>query len=253
VDGSSAGEWLDLVADLMSAPLVRLPVERIAVQLTGTFDAVGCAFSSQQADGVLSGGIYPLDEQFGGHRAELEDWRSRNARRLHPVLLQYQATGYPTLVQVADVPERFADRRIRGAWREIAGPWGCPEQLALPLPAERTGHRAFVIGRGSPFSAAEVGLARRLWQLLVGLDRQVQAISLAPPQPAVAADLRLTPRELAVLGLLAEGCTAAAIGRRLAVAERTVHKHLEHAYAKLGVSDRLSAVLRVRRLGLLAG
>jgi ATP/maltotriose-dependent transcriptional regulator MalT len=29
-----------------------------------------------------------------------------------------------------------------------------------------------------------------------------------------------------------------------------VHKHLERCYAKLGVADRLSAVLRAQRLGL---
>ena len=44
--------------------------------------------------------------------------------------------------------------------------------------------------------------------------------------------------QLAVLGLLAEGRTAAAIGRRLMISERTVHKHLEHVYATLGVTDR---------------
>ncbi|MHC8504121.1 LuxR C-terminal-related transcriptional regulator [Pseudonocardia artemisiae] len=43
------------------------------------------------------------------------------------------------------------------------------------------------------------------------------------------------------------------MGRRLAIAERTVHKHLQRTYAKLGVTDRLSAVLRAQRLGLLAG
>jgi hypothetical protein len=32
-----------------------------------------------------------------------------------------------------------------------------------------------------------------------------------------------------------------------------VHKHLEHAYPKLGVSDKLSAVQRALQLGLLSG
>ncbi len=56
-----------------------------------------------------------------------------------------------------------------------------------------------------------------------------------------------------MLGLLAEGLTAAVIGRSLMIAERTVHKHLEHVYAKLGVTDRLSAVLRAQHRGLIAG
>ena len=61
----------------------------------------------------------------------------------------------------------------------------------------------------------------------------------------------LTARELTVLGLVAEGLTAAAAARRLAVAESTVHKHLHNAYRKLGVRDRLAAVLRAQQLGVL--
>jgi DNA-binding NarL/FixJ family response regulator len=62
----------------------------------------------------------------------------------------------------------------------------------------------------------------------------------------------LTQRELDVLGLLAEGLTAVAIAHRLGVSPRTVHKHLQHIYSKLDASDRLTAVLRARRDGLLA-
>ena len=64
-------------------------------------------------------------------------------------------------------------------------------------------------------------------------------------------EARLTGRELTVLPLLAEGLTAAAIGRRLGISTRTVHKHLEHVYAKLGTADRLTTVLRARQMGLL--
>lgn len=66
-----------------------------------------------------------------------------------------------------------------------------------------------------------------------------------------AGDPRLTPRELAVLRILADGWTAAAIAHRLSISERTIHKHLEHVYSKLCVSDRLSAVIRAQCLGLL--
>jgi len=72
-----------------------------------------------------------------------------------------------------------------------------------------------------------------------------------PEAGAVAADVHLTPRELSVLALVSDGLTAAAVARRLMVAERTVHKHLERTYAKLGVSDRVSAVLRAQRLRIL--
>lgn len=62
----------------------------------------------------------------------------------------------------------------------------------------------------------------------------------------------LTPRELVVLGLLARGRTAGAIAARLGISARTVHKHQEHLYRKLGAVDRLSAVLRAQEAGVLA-
>ena len=54
-----------------------------------------------------------------------------------------------------------------------------------------------------------------------------------------------------MLALVADGHTAGTIARRLLIGERTVHKHLQHLYAKLDVTDRLSAVLTAQRLGFL--
>ena len=62
----------------------------------------------------------------------------------------------------------------------------------------------------------------------------------------------LTPRELMVLALLSEGLAAKAIAHRLRVSSRTVHKHQENLYRKLGTSDRLGTVLLAQRLGLVS-
>jgi DNA-binding CsgD family transcriptional regulator len=62
---------------------------------------------------------------------------------------------------------------------------------------------------------------------------------------------RLTQREFTVLAVLAEGLTADAIARRLDISPRTVHRHLQHLYRKLGTADRLATVLRAKSLGLL--
>jgi DNA-binding NarL/FixJ family response regulator len=59
----------------------------------------------------------------------------------------------------------------------------------------------------------------------------------------------LTPREREVLSLLGEGMKAVAIAHRLGVSPRTVEKHLENVYAKVGVRDRLSAVLLLYHRG----
>jgi len=61
----------------------------------------------------------------------------------------------------------------------------------------------------------------------------------------------LTSRELAVLGLMADGLIAVAIARQLGISPRTVSKHIESIYRKLGTHDRTSAVLRGQVMGYL--
>jgi DNA-binding CsgD family transcriptional regulator len=61
----------------------------------------------------------------------------------------------------------------------------------------------------------------------------------------------LTTRETEVLVLLARGHTCTRIGRALGASPRTVEVHLGRIYAKLGVRDRLSAVLAAYDLGLI--
>ncbi|MFG1682673.1 response regulator transcription factor [Nonomuraea sp. NPDC049269] len=65
-----------------------------------------------------------------------------------------------------------------------------------------------------------------------------------------AAQARLTPREQDVLRLLCEGLSPTAIARRLGLSPRTVTKHQERLYRKLGISDRVNAVLLAQRFGL---
>lgn len=61
----------------------------------------------------------------------------------------------------------------------------------------------------------------------------------------------LSPRELQVLALVADGATNRDAGARLHLSEATVKTHLLSVYAKLGVSDRAAAVAEGFRRGLL--
>ncbi|HWK29995.1 MAG TPA: response regulator transcription factor [Solirubrobacter sp.] len=61
----------------------------------------------------------------------------------------------------------------------------------------------------------------------------------------------LTPRERDVLGLMAEGLSAPAIGQRLFVSSATVKTHIGHLYEKLGVSDRAACVAEAMRRGMI--
>ena len=71
----------------------------------------------------------------------------------------------------------------------------------------------------------------------------------AAPSGDVLAQLGLSPREAEVLALVADGRTNADIGRALVVSPRTVKKHLESVYEKLGVHSRAGAVGVALRAG----
>jgi len=60
----------------------------------------------------------------------------------------------------------------------------------------------------------------------------------------------LTPRELEVLGLLAEGCSNQEIARRLAITERTARTHVSNLLGKLNLGSRTQAALLAHQEGL---
>jgi DNA-binding CsgD family transcriptional regulator len=58
----------------------------------------------------------------------------------------------------------------------------------------------------------------------------------------------LTPRESEVLAWVAKGKTNAEVGAILQLSGRTVQKHLEHIYDKLGVESRTTATVRALKM-----
>jgi DNA-binding NarL/FixJ family response regulator len=62
----------------------------------------------------------------------------------------------------------------------------------------------------------------------------------------------LTPREVQVLELLAEGLPNKAIADRLKISDQTVKFHVSSISAKLGAANRTDAVRRAVRRGLIA-
>jgi two-component system nitrate/nitrite response regulator NarL len=73
----------------------------------------------------------------------------------------------------------------------------------------------------------------------------------ARAEPPEHVGLPLTPRELEVLRLLAEGVDPQTIAARLVISPKTVASHLQRVMAKFGVHSRVEAVARAYELGMM--
>jgi two-component system nitrate/nitrite response regulator NarL len=120
----------------------------------------------------------------------------------------------------------------------------------------------------SVYRCIELGAAGYLPKLTAGDEISAAVIALARGESVVPAELQsglaseirlrraddrpvLTPRELDIIRLAADGHSNAEIGLRLHVSTATVKTHLQHVFEKLEVSDRSAAVAQALRRGLL--
>ena len=71
------------------------------------------------------------------------------------------------------------------------------------------------------------------------------------PEPSVAAP-PLTPRELEVIRLVADGLTTEKAAAALAISPETVQSHVRNAMRKLGAESRTEVVAKALRLSLIA-
>jgi DNA-binding CsgD family transcriptional regulator/tetratricopeptide (TPR) repeat protein len=143
-------------------------------------------------------------------------------------------------------------RQIAGGPEEAAALWdeqGCPYEAAQALAqsgreaALRRALDTFEQLQAKPWAAR---VRRRLREL------GARGIKLGPRASTRQNPAQLTPRELAVLGLLADGLRDGEIAERLYVSKRTVEHQVASILGKLGVASRTAAARAASRLGLTA-
>lgn len=124
-----------------------------------------------------------------------------------------------------------------------------PEEGALDVVGPGAA-QGFLLRDASPeqISAALIAVTQGLIVVDPALTPRMLPAEPAPDEPP-AEDL--TPRELEVLRLVAEGLSNRAIAARLEISEHTVKFHVNALLRKLNARSRTEAVVRATRLGLI--
>lgn len=153
----------------------------------------------------------------------------------HPLVRAHGFAGRTGTQRIGDVvaPREF---RRSALFSEYYRRIGIDAVMAIPLAADRHRLVGCVLNRsGRDFSERERDLAELLRPSLAALFRHATA-QFGP--------LPVTRREREVLEWAARGKTNRDIACILGMSPRTVEKHLERIYVKLGVESRTAAVMR---------
>ena len=184
------------------------------------------------------------------HLATLERMRGEDElaeRRLRGLSQLAQNVGGQLLGAIAQVQltellrdagrEREAQQQMRSALQTAAGGGLLPFQGLLAKQPEWL-RQQLLLQESSP-------LIEALQQLLP----QVEPLLVQDDYASVVD--ALSARELAVLQLIAQGCSNQEISDSLFISLHTVKTHARHINSKLGVERRTQAVARAKGLGLL--
>ena len=155
-----------------------------------------------------------------------------------------QACHYPDstgdLTSITTASDFYSDRELHstGMYTEYFKPLGLEREMMLCLPSRpgRVLRLVFFRGPGTDFSPRDRGLLTLLRPHLHHTYLQQAHHQPGTPQ--------LTPRQLQLLHLVADGHTNHQIARRLSITEATVRKHLENIFQRLQVTNRTAAVTR---------
>ena len=181
------------------------------------------------------------DEEVSRELLELEDD--------HPMIVSYWSErphGLPAPRRLSDL---VSDRQLRATktYALLLRPVNRIRQLTVVV-SQGQDSRSWTLNRARrDFSDREVELVARLQPSLFLLERSYGGSQDEPSPEASDRGKALTEKEWEVMRLAGRGLTAVAIAHVLRISPRTVTKHVEHVYLKLGCNNRVSAL---RALGL---
>ena len=166
--------------------------------------------------------------------------------------------GRPYRISDLVTAEQFHQTEL---YREFYAPIGVEYQISFALPSNGEQILAIALSRcETDFTDEErelLAVARpHLVQIYRNALQHTAITSVSAPQSRPAPDqntlqgLGLTPAQANVLGLIVRGQSTSDIAGQLRISERTVQKHLQGVYRRLGVSDRSGAIHRAWQITL---
>ena len=168
--------------------------------------------------------------------------------RLHPYLTERVLSRCTALAELGDIASSHHERsdgsgyhrRMTAEQLSKAGRVLAAADVMAALTADRPHRARFETSEAARMLEAEAGAGR--------LDREAVAavMSAAEGRSRLARAVNpggLTDREVEVLRLIARGNTNRVIGEELYISPKTVGRHVENIYVKIGVSTRAGAAL----------
>jgi len=159
-----------------------------------------------------------------------------NGQQTGRQLLSVMALTQKVALLLADGREPEARKALSLALEAAAG------GVVQPFDALVSQHPDWL--RGQLVTSPPAAVSQQLLELLPQ--------PMARPVLEQAATEQLSSRELAVLRLIAQGCSNQEISEQLFISLHTVKTHASHINSKLGVERRTQAVARAKELGLLS-
>lgn len=137
------------------------------------------------------------------------------------------------------------DYRRTDHYARVFGDSGVADVMCIPFGSGDDTVRVLVCRDEAGFSDGDIETAQLLQPVLVGClhqSRVMEQLRLEPLSEQAMREHGLTPREAQIFSRLAAGATSQAVGEELGISVRTVEKHVQNIYARIGARNRSEAI-----------
>lgn len=202
-----------------------------------SYHHIAPAFAAQRENFTLLSHGFPQDW--------VDLYEMRRYHRIDPITSYAAYQTRPVLW--SHVPERVAMSAEQVEFIDSLQSWLAPgDGMAVPAfgPSGRNGY--FGIGRQAPWSAWSGAQIRTVQAICESFHLRFCELRLS----GLGQDFELSERELTIVRGMSAGWTDPTIGATVNLRPEALGSAIAHVLQKMGVSDRPSAVLRARGLGL---